>query len=65
MNQGKWISTEDRMPKADDSIIVSLLRAGARQYWVLEKAGPNMSGGKLYFGYSECDYWQPLELIGD
>jgi len=32
MKQGKWISTEDRMPKAGDSIIISLLRAGARQY---------------------------------
>lgn len=63
MNQGKWISTKDRMPQRGDSIVVTFPHMGGRQYWVLEKAGINMSGGKLFFGYSECDYWKPIELI--
>lgn len=65
MNKGNWISTKDRMPKKGESIIVTLLYKGNRQYWVMENGSFNRSDSKLYYGSSECDYWQPLELIKD
>lgn len=65
MEQGKWISTKDRMPKEGDSIVVSFPHIGGRQYWFVENATYSMRGGKLYFAYYECDYWQPIDLIKD
>jgi hypothetical protein len=65
MNLDKWISTKERLPKKGDSIVVSLIYKGNRQYWVVENATYSLCNGKLYFGKSECDYWQPIELIKD
>lgn len=63
MNQGKWISTKERLPQMGQSVIVTHPYRGSRQYWVMEDASTFIRNGKLFFGSSECDYWQPIELI--
>lgn len=65
MNLDNWISTKKRLPKKGDSIVVSLKCRGSRQYWVVENATYSLCNGKLYFGCSECDYWQHLDLIDE
>lgn len=65
MYQENWISTKERLPKEGDSVVLTMVYNGSRQFWVVKDAGNYMRDGKLYFGKCECDYWQPIELIGD
>ena len=65
MTLDHWISTKDELPKKGDSIVLTHPFKGERQYWVVDKVDYHLRDGKLIFGYSECDYWQHLELIND